>query len=84
MAEDYEKEVSFIGVSNNDTVEDGEGYAADYDVPYPLAHAPDVWDLYEVPYQPVTIVVSSNGSIAGRFDGPVTGEEVKEVIETLL
>ena len=76
--------MAFIGVSNNDTVEDGEGYARDYEVPYPLAHAPDVWDLYEVPYQPVTIVVSANGSMVSRFDGPVTGEEVEEVIETLL
>ena len=76
--------MAFIGVSNNDTVEDGEGYARDYDVPYPLAHAPDVWDLYEVPYQPVTIVVAANGAIAARFDGPVTEDDVGEIIETLL
>lgn len=76
--------MAFIGLSNNDSAEDGEAFADEYQVPYPLAHAPEVWDLFEVPYQPVTIVVSANGSMVSRFDGPITGGEVEEVIETLL
>ncbi len=86
MAEDYEQEVSFIGVSNNDTVEDGQRYASEYDVPYGLAHAPEVWDLYDVPYQPVTIVIGADGAPidGGRFDGPVTEESLGAVIEKAL
>ncbi len=81
MAEEYGERVVFFGVSNNDTVEDGRAYAEDYDVPYDLAHSPEVWDRYEVPYQPVTIVIGRDGGIASRIDGPVTYEQLKQIIE---
>ncbi len=84
MAEEYEGDVVFAGVSNNDSVEAGKRYVEDLDVPYAMAHAPEVWDAYEVPYQPVTIVIDQDGGIADRFDGPVTYEALKEAIETAL
>lgn len=74
----------FVGVSNNDTVEDGRGYVEQFDVPYAMAHAPDVWDAYEVPYQPVTIVIDADGGITTRVDGPVTEESLRPAIEKLL
>ena len=83
MAEENPK-VVFIGVSNNDTVDAGKGYVQEYDVPYAMAHAPEVWDLYDVPYQPVTIVIAADGTIAQRFTGPVTGDDVGAVIDRLL
>ena len=64
MAEEYEGKVTFFGVSNNDTIEDGRAYADEFDVPYELANAPEVWDAYQVPYQPVTIAISPDGGIA--------------------
>ena len=86
MAEEHEGEVTFIGVSNNDTVEDGKSYASEYDVPYGLAHAPEVWDLYDVPYQPVTIVIGADGVPVegGRIDGPITEESLAAVIDRAL
>ena len=83
MAEDH-PEVVFVGVSNNDTVDDGKAFVEEFDVPYPMAHAPEVWDLYDVPYQPVTIVIAPNGGIAHRFDGPVTGPDVEAIVEELV
>ena len=71
----------FVGVSNNDTVQDGKAFVEEFGVPYPMAHAPEVWDLYDVPYQPVTIVIAPNGGIAHRFDGPVEGPDVAEILE---
>ena len=84
MAEELEGEVTFVGVSNNDTVEDGKGFVSEYGVPYPMAHAPEVWDAYEVPYQPVTIVIDADGAIVHRTDGPVTYEGLKKAVETAL
>jgi hypothetical protein len=84
LAEEFEGEVTFVGVSNNDTVEDGKGYVETYDVPYPMAHAPDVWDLYDVPYQPVTIVLDAGGEEVQRFDGPIEKEQLKEAIQRAL
>ena len=74
----------FVGVSNNDTVPDGKGYVAEFDVPYAMAHAPDVWDLYDVPYQPVTIVLGADGKQVQRFDGPVETEPLRSAIERAL
>ncbi len=81
MAEEYEGEVVFFGVSNNDTVEDGREYAAEFDVPYELANAPEVWKAYDVPYQPVTIVIDADGGFAQRIEGEVTYETLKKAIE---
>lgn len=84
MAEKYEGKVYFIGVSNNDSVPDGEAYASELEVPYPLSHAPDVWELYEVPYQPVTIVIGSDGAVASRIEGPVSLDGLNETIQQQL
>ena len=84
MAEEYEGEVVFAGVSNNDTVEDGKGYVTEFDVPYAMAHAPEVWDAFDVPYQPVTIVIDADGGMTERFDGPITYDQLKQAIEAAL
>lgn len=84
MAEKYEGKVAFIGVSNNDSVPAGEAYARELEVPYPLAHAPEVWELYEVPYQPVTIVIGSDGAVASRIEGPITSDGLTEIIHQQL
>ena len=81
MAEEFEGEVTFIGVSNNDTVEDGIDYAESFEVPYDLAHAPEVWEAFEVPYQPVTVVIGADGGIATRIEGEITYDGLKEVLE---
>ncbi len=84
MAEKYEGEVVFVGVSNNDTVPDGKGYVRRFEVPYDMAHAPEVWELYDVPYQPVTIVLDGDGREVKRFDGPVELEPLRAAIEQAL
>ena len=84
MAEKYEGKVYFIGVSNNDSEADGEAYASELEVPYPLAHAPEVWELYEVPYQPVTIVIGAAGAVASRIEGPVSLDGLNEIIQQQL
>ncbi len=82
--ERYKGEVVFIGVSNNDTVADGEAYRAEYEVPYPLAHAPKVWEQFEVPYQPVTAVFDGTGEVVGSVDGPISEATLVELIEKAL
>ena len=82
--EKYEGEVVFIGVSNNDTIADGEAYQVEYDVPYPLAHAPKVWEQFEVPYQPVTAVFDGAGEVVGSVDGPISEARLVELIEEAL
>lgn len=84
MAEAYDKEAVFIGVSNQDTVADGKAYQRELEVPYDLANAPQVWQLYGFPFRPTTIVIDRRGAIAGRIDGPVTLQELRALIERAL
>lgn len=73
-----------MGVSNNDTVADGKGFVNEFKVPYAMAHAPEVWELYSVPYQPVTVVVGTDGRIMERIEGPVTYDELKTILEEVV
>ena len=82
MAEEYAQEIAFVGVSNNDSVAAGRDYVQQFDVPYAMAHAPPVWEAYDVPYQPVTVVIDARGGIVGRIDGPITYEGLKDLIES--
>jgi hypothetical protein len=81
LAEEYSDRVVFAGVSNNDTVEDGMGYVDDFGVPYAMGHSPETWDAFDVPYQPVTIVIDARGGMVERIDGPVTYDGLKEIVE---
>lgn len=81
MAEEHEGEIVFVGVSNNDTIEDGKGYVERFDVPYAMAHSPETWRLYDVPYQPVTIVLDAKHTIHERILGAVSYEQLEGVLE---
>ena len=84
MAEEHDGEVTFVGVSNNDTVSDGKDFVETFEVPYAMSHAPEVWELYDVPYQPVTIIIGADGNIVDRIDGPVTYEQLSEALAAVL
>jgi thioredoxin-like negative regulator of GroEL len=80
----YAGRVSFVGLSNRDTLEDGRAYAKTHRVPYPLAHAPDVWAAYGVPHQPVTVVIAADGRELKRWSGAVTEEQLAEALDAAL
>jgi peroxiredoxin len=75
VAKQFAGRVGFVGVSNHDTVAAGRAYARRFQVPYPLANdaSGKTWARWRVPYQPVTVLVDSQGRIAERFDGGTTG-----------
>lgn len=80
----YAGRVSFVGLSNRDTVKDGLEYAERHKVPYPLAHAPAVWEDYGVPFQPATVVISADGRELKRWQGAVTEEQLTEALDAAL
>jgi hypothetical protein len=84
LAEEFEGKIAFIGVSNNDSVAAGKDYVETFDVPYPMAHAPEVWDLFDFPYRPTTIVIDAEGRIASRTDGEISYDVLKKHIEAVL
>lgn len=76
--------MAFIGVSNRDTVSDGKTYVERFGVPYPMAHSPETWELYDVPYQPVTIVLDKDHVLHERIVGPVSYERLKAVLSEVV
>ena len=86
VARDYEGQVQFFGVSYNDTMSEGRKFQQQFEVPYPLANDASgrTWGAYQVPYQPVTVVVDERGRVARRWNGPVEPEQLAPVLEYLV
>jgi hypothetical protein len=75
-----------VGVSNRDTVADGRAYQREFAVPYPLANDDSgrTWAAWQVPYQPVTVVVDRAGRVAERVDGEIDETTLRGVLDDLL
>jgi peroxiredoxin len=86
VARDFEGQVRFVGVSNNDTVSEGRRYQRQFEVPYPLANDASgrTWAAWGVPYQPVTVVVDGRGRVARRWDGEVEPVHLASVLRYLV
>jgi peroxiredoxin len=85
VAKQFAGRVGFVGVSNHDTVAAGRAYARRFTVPYPLANdaSGKTWARWRVPYQPVVVLVDSQGRIAERFDGGTTGGTLRAALTYL-
>ena len=86
VAREFQDRVQFFGVSNNDTVSEGRKFQREFEVPYPLANDATgrTWAAYQVPYQPVTVVVDARGRVARRWNGSVEPEQLAPVLEYLV
>jgi peroxiredoxin len=86
VAGDFAGRVGFLGVSYRDTVAAGRAYQRRFNVPYPLANDASgrTWARWQVPYQPVVVVVDKHGRIAERFDGGTTGGTLAAALTYLL
>jgi cytochrome c biogenesis protein CcmG/thiol:disulfide interchange protein DsbE len=78
--------VGFVGVSYHDTVAAGRDYQRRFHVPYLLANDPSgrTWAAWGVPYQPVVVLVDTQGRIAERFDGGTTGGTLRAHLAYLI
>jgi peroxiredoxin len=86
VAREFQGQAGFVGVSNNDTVSEGRKYQRELEVPYPLANdrSGRTWADWQVPYQPVTVVVDQRGRVARRFDGGIEPEDLRPVLDYLV
>ena len=86
VAREFTGRVGFVGVSNHDTVAADRAYQRRFAVSYPLANDPSgrAWARWGVPYQPVTVLVDSQGRVAQRFDGGTTGGTLRAALSYLV
>jgi peroxiredoxin len=85
VARELEGEAGFVGVSYRDTEAAGRAYGRRFDVPYPLANDASgrIWARWQVPFQPVTVVVDKQGRIAARFDRAVMSTRLRATLAYL-
>jgi peroxiredoxin len=86
VAAEFSPQVGFVGVSYHDTVAAGRAYQRRFNVPYPLANdsSGQTWARWEVPYQPVTVLVDKQGRVAVRYDGGTTGGTLRAALAYLV
>lgn len=84
MAEEYEGEVVFAGVSNNDTVPDGKAYVEEFDIPYAMGHSPETWEEFGDPYRPTTLIFDEQGELADELIGEITYDQLKAALEDVV
>ena len=86
VAREFAGRVGFVGVSYHDTVAAGRDYQRRFGISYPLANDASgrTWARWQVPYQPVTVLVDKQGRIAERFDGGTTGGTLRAALAWLV
>jgi len=86
VARELSARVGFVGVSYHDTVAAGRAYQRRFGVSYPLGNDASgrTWARWGVPYQPVTVLVDTQGRIAERFDGGTTAGTLRTALAYLV
>jgi peroxiredoxin len=86
VAREFAGRVGFVGVSYHDSVAAGRNYQRRFGVSYPLANDASgrTWARWRVPYQPVTVLVDTQGRVAERFDGGTTGDTLRAALAYLV
>ena len=85
IAPDYADRVRFVAVAGRADLNTTAVRAAELisNVEWGLDDA--LWDIYEVPYQPVTFLITGDDIIFERFDGvPYSPAELRERLDALL
>ncbi len=86
VAREFSGRVGFVGVSYHDTVAADRAYQRRFGISYPLSNDASgrTWARWGVPYQPVTVLVDTQGRIAERFDGGTTAGTLRAALTYLL
>ena len=86
VAREFAGRVGFVGVSYHDSMAAGRDYQRRFAVPYPLANDASgrTWARWRVPYQPVTVLVDTQGRVAERFDGGTTAGTLRAALTYLV
>jgi len=79
-----DKDVQFIGVSNED-ISTLKNFAADYNINYPiLVDDKNIMAIWGIRAIPTTFVFDRDGQIVFKNVGMMTGEQIRNVIENIL
>lgn len=86
VASDYQGQVTFLAVAGRSSLEASRTRVGDWFSPDRILWGYDdsLWTLYEVPYQPITFLISSDDVIVDRWFGALTEAELRTRIDALV
>ena len=85
VAEDYSGEVVFLGVAGRAGFDETASRAEELFQERLLWGLDDsIWDLYGIPYQPVTVLISGNDVIVDTWPGILDEGEMRQRIDALI
>lgn len=85
MAPDYLDEITFLAVAGSSSLERSERRVGDWFDPARLlwGYSDELWDLYSVPYQPVSVLISSDDVVVDRWFGPAGEKDLRAALDRL-
>ena len=85
IAAEYGDQIRFVAVAGRSDMESTASRAAELFSNLAWGLDDSVWSLYDVPYQPVTFLITGDDLIFERFDGVrYSPEELRDRLEALL
>lgn len=85
VASDYLDDITFLAVAGSSSPEASAARVGDWFDPDRVlwTYNDDLWDLYLVGYQPVSVLVSSDDVIVERWFGAVGETELRAALDRL-
>ena len=85
VASDYQDTVTFLAVAGRSTPEASEARVGDWFSPDRILWGYDdaLWDVYGIPYQPISVLITSDGYEVDRIFGPASEEELRTALDDL-
>jgi len=86
VASDYLDEVTFLAVAGRSTLEASAAKVGDWFSPDRLlwGYSDDVWALYGIPGQPVSVLITSDGYEVARWFGAAGEAELRAALDQLV
>ena len=85
VARDYLEDVRFIAVAGNNTsLERGRQRALDLFQFLDWGLDDSIWELYNVPYQPYTVLITGDDVVLTEWFGAVSEDTVREELDRLV
>ena len=86
VASDYQDEITFLAVAGRSTPEASESRVGDWFSPERVlwGYSDDIWALYGVPGQPVSVLITSDGYEVARWFGAAGEAELRAALDQLV
>ncbi|HSG79377.1 MAG TPA: hypothetical protein VLD62_07355 [Acidimicrobiia bacterium] len=85
VAPDFLDQITFLAVAGSSSPEASAARVGDWFSPDRLlwGYSDDLWALYAVPYQPVSVLISSDDVVVERWFGAVGEVELRAALDRL-